>query len=160
MDLSAAERLAYQQQGFFIRTGVFTPAEIVDLRSAADRVQALAASYCARGREYHLDGNRFVDVGAVTIQFEHQRHSPWVRVVEPVNAVESTFDELLDDARLVVPMQGLVDSSELALWTVKLNFKPAACGSGFGWHQDSPYCTLALMWICSPTLCWPWMMRT
>ena len=35
-------------------------------------------------------------------------------------------------------MQGLIGQQKLALWTTKLNLKPAG-GSGFGWHQDSPY---------------------
>ena len=36
-------------------------------------------------------------------------------------------------------MRGLLGQQALALWTAKLNLKPAGCGSGFGWHQDSPY---------------------
>ena len=45
----------------------------------------------------------------------------------------------MDDARLATPARQLIGVSNLALWTAKLNFKSHGVGSGFGWHQDSPY---------------------
>ena len=90
-------------------------------------------------RDYRLDGNRFVDVQHVTVQFEHGANARLLRVVEPVNDVEPVFDQLIDDARLCGPMKQLVPSERLGLWTAKLNFKHPRVGSGFGWHQDAPY---------------------
>lgn len=91
------------------------------------------------GHTYHLDGKRFVDAGHVTVQFEHTAGSNAVRVVEPVQVLDAAWDALLDDARIVAPMLDLVGSDGVAIWTCKLNLKRPLEGSGFGWHQDSPY---------------------
>ena len=62
-----------------------------------------------------------------------------MRVVEPVHELDAELDALLDDPRLVEPMRDLVGCEDLAVWTDKLNLKRPREGSGFGWHQDSPY---------------------
>jgi hypothetical protein len=43
-DLTTAERKAYSQQGFFFREGVFAPAELAELRAAAEAVVRSAES--------------------------------------------------------------------------------------------------------------------
>ena len=98
----------------------------------------LADAQTSRYADYRLDGNRFVDVQHVTVQFEHGANARLLRVVEPVNDVEPVFDQLIDDA-VMGPMKQLVPSERLGLWTAKLNFKHPRVGSGFGWHQDAPY---------------------
>jgi ectoine hydroxylase len=60
-------------------------------------------------------------------------------VVEPFHGLDPVLDRLVDDARLVEPMCDLVGTPRVGLWTDKLNFKPPHEGSGFRWHQDSPY---------------------
>ena len=54
---------------------------------AADGVE-----HSSRFADYRLDGNRFVDVQHVTVQFEHGANARLLRVVEPVNDVEPVFD--------------------------------------------------------------------
>jgi hypothetical protein len=138
--LTKKEREAWQQDGFFIRESVFTASELESLRALALEAEQTAQRMSLEGDTYFLDGKRFVDIGALTVQFEHE--SPVcerVRVIEPVHEIVPRFDELIDDPRLALPMQGLIGQSELSLWTAKLNMKPAKIGSGFGWHPDSPY---------------------
>ena len=137
--LSAAERRAFREDGFFARRGVFDSAEIESLRDAAERVRAVALRLAVEGRPYEVDGNRYVDAGAVTVQLEHRPGSPSLRVVEPFRALDPVFERLVDDARLVDPMRDLIGTARVGLWTDKLNFKPPHEGSGFRWHQDSPY---------------------
>jgi ectoine hydroxylase-related dioxygenase (phytanoyl-CoA dioxygenase family) len=60
-------------------------------------------------------------------------------VVEPFHHLDPVFERLIADPRLVEPMCGLVGAERVALWTDKLNFKRPQQGSGFRWHQDSPY---------------------
>ncbi len=129
----------YREDGFFVREAVFEPEELQRLREAADRAVAVAQQLSERGRTYHLDGKRFVDAGHVTIQFEHAPGSEQVRVIEPVHELDVRFDALVDDPLIVRPMCGLIGQEQVALWTAKLNLKVAGNGSGFGWHQDSPY---------------------
>lgn len=138
--LTEAERAAWQRDGFFLRPAVFTPGEVEALREAAERVAVRAAQLAAaEGRAYEVDGNRYADVGDVTVQYEHGGDSSTLRVVEPFCHLDPVFDRLLGDPRIVEPMAGLVGADRVALWTDKLNFKRPQEGSAFRWHQDSPY---------------------
>ena len=138
--LTLAERRAWREDGYFARPAVFSAAELEAFRSAAERVGAAAARIAAReGRAYQIDGNRYVDAGAVTVQYEHQAGSPTLRVVEPFHHLDPVFEVLVGDPRIVTPMCDLVGAERVALWTDKLNFKRPEEGSGFRWHQDSPY---------------------
>lgn len=135
-----AERRAWREDGFFVRSGVFSVPELEALRIAAERVGAEAARLATRaGRAYQIDGNRYADVGAVTVQYEHEPGSSTLRVVEPFHHLDPLFERLVGDPRIVTPMCDLVGVERVALWTDKLNLKRAERGSGFQWHQDSPY---------------------
>jgi len=134
------ERRAWERDGFFLRARAFDGEELEELRAAAERVAALAARIAAgEGRAYQVDGNRYADAGDLTVQFEHGSESPTLRVVEPFHQLDPVFDRLIADPRLVEPICGLVGAERVALWTDKLNFKRPREGSGFRWHQDSPY---------------------
>ncbi len=138
--LCDAERSAWREDGFFLRPTVFSEPELEVLRAAAERVGAAAARIAAReGRAYQIDGNRYVDAGAMTVQYEHDSGTPTLRVVEPFHHLDPVFEQLLGDPRIVAPMCDLVGAERVALWTDKLNFKRPEEGSGFRWHQDSPY---------------------
>lgn len=137
--LSAQELADYRRDGYLIRPAVFTPEEVAVLQRAAEQAANRAHSDAADGETYHLDGKRFVDVGHMTVQYEHSPGSELIRVIEPVHELHPAFDGLIDDERLVAPMRQLVGADALALWTDKLNLKRPREGSAFGWHQDSPY---------------------
>jgi hypothetical protein len=137
--LTESERRAWREDGFFVRRAVFDAAELEAMRDAAERVRRIALKLATDGKPYEVDGNRYVDAGAVTVQLEHRPGSPSLRVVEPFRALDPVFERLVDDARLVEPMRDLVGTARVGLWTDKLNFKPPHEGSGFRWHQDSPY---------------------
>lgn len=137
--LSTEEAQSYARDGFLIRQRAFGERELCGLRRAAERAADAAWRLSRTGNTYTLDGNRFVDAGHVTIQFEHAAGSETIRVVEPVVELDADLGALVDDARICEPMRDLVGSEEIALWTDKLNLKRPQEGSGFGWHQDSPY---------------------
>ena len=138
--LTDRERSAWREDGFFLRSAVFSETELEELRAAAERVGAEATRIAAReGRAYQIDGHRYVDAGAMTVQYEHGTGSPTLRVVEPFHHLDPVFERLLGDPRIVAPMCDLVGAERVALWTDKLNFKRPEEGSGFRWHQDSPY---------------------
>lgn len=146
--LSDVELSAYRADGFFLREGVFSAAEVAGYRRGACDAQEHAKGLIqageaqAQGRKlqhYTLDGNQFTDIDFVTVQLEHGLITQSIRVIEPVNELNEILDNLIDEARLTQPMQQIVGVDELALWTAKLNLKPAREGSGFRWHQDSPY---------------------
>jgi len=137
--LNQAELTDYQQHGYLVRHSVFSAAEISLLRDAIETATQAAVAQAASGTTYYLDGKRFVDLPQCTIQFEHQPESTTARVIEPVHLLHPLLDRLVDDPRLVSPMRQIIGQPHLALWTAKLNLKRPRQGSGFGWHQDSPY---------------------
>jgi hypothetical protein len=138
--LTAEERRAWDEDGFFIRCSVFGADEIARLRAAAERVAAVAlAAARASAHGYEIDGNRYCEAVGSTIQFEHRPGSETIRVIEPFHPLEPVFERLIDDARFVEPMRDLVGCERVALFTDKLNLKRAREGSRFRWHQDSPY---------------------
>ncbi len=138
MRLNADEKRSYRTDGFLIRRAVFAPDEIAALRDAVERAAERAVALSETGREYILDGKRFVDIDYTTVQFEPDSDQT-VRVIEPVHELDDQLEALLDDSRIVEPMRDLVGSEAIAIWTDKLNLKRPFEGSAFGWHQDSPY---------------------
>ncbi len=141
--LSDAERDAWVRDGFFLRPGVFSPGEIAGLAAAAERVVGAAECALATASRYAIDGNEYAEAhigdAETTLQLEHQPGSGTLRVIEPFHALDARFCALVDDARIVEPMQELVGSERVALFTDKLNLKRPREGSRFVWHQDSPY---------------------
>ncbi len=144
-DLSQQELVSYRANGFVVLQGVFDSDECEGFGFAADAAEEKALALASRVdgssrvKEYWLDGNRFTDVDHITLQFEHCQNAERLRVIEPVNDVSPQLSALIDDPRLCDPMRQLVASTELSLWTAKLNLKHPVVGSGFGWHQDAPY---------------------
>lgn len=140
--ISAEERSQWSRDGFFTREAVFGELELKEMRAAAERVASGALSAVGSGEEpYRIDGNRYQEAGGSTIQYEHREGSDTIRVIEPFHHLDPVFDALVDDARIVEPMRDLVQDDRVALFTDKINLKRPREGSGFRWHQDSPYWT-------------------
>jgi ectoine hydroxylase-related dioxygenase (phytanoyl-CoA dioxygenase family) len=138
--LSDEEKRSYAEDGFFIRECVFSAAEIDELRDAVECCAARATAAAeAGGEEYEIDGNRYCEASGSTIQFEHQSNSDTIRVIEPFHHLDERIDRLIDDRRFVEPARDLIGAERISLFTDKLNLKRPAEGSGFRWHQDSPY---------------------
>ena len=142
--LSAAERKAWLEQGFFFREAVFGAAELAAFGEAAEAVVRRAQDGVAAGGEsYAIDGNTYVELklaGRVaTVQLEHAPGSRTVRVIEPFHTLHPAFERMIDDPRIVAPMCELIGTPRVSLFTDKLNLKRPREGSRFLWHQDSPY---------------------
>jgi len=73
------------------------------------------------------------------VQYEHEAGSDTIRVIEPVQHLDPGINALVRDLRIVNPIRDILGQEAIAVWTNKLNLKRAQGGSGFGWHQDSPY---------------------
>jgi ectoine hydroxylase-related dioxygenase (phytanoyl-CoA dioxygenase family) len=144
MGIDAAERRAWDEDGFFVREVVFAADELAALGAAAERVVArVLATVRANEGAYEVDGNRYQPADGALLQWEHTPGSRTLRVIEPFHHLDPAFDALVDDARLVEPMRALVGDARVALWTDKLNLKRPREGSGFRFHQDSPYWAFA-----------------
>lgn len=151
LDLTSEERERYAKEGFFFREAVFGAVDLDAFRAAAERVVARAseaseekAAAIARDAaptsdDYVIDGNRYVEAADATVQFEHRPGSETIRVIEPFVHLDAVFDAMVGDPRLVVPLCDVLEADRIALWTDKINLKRPREGSGFRWHQDSPY---------------------
>lgn len=137
--LTEQELLFYRQHGYLIRSEVFDTAEVADFSAAVERAVKRAFDQTAFGETYHLDRKRFVDVGNMTVQFEHQAETDTIRVIEPAHQLDTVLEKLVDDARIVDAVKSIIGVDAVSVWTNKLNLKRGGEGSGFGWHQDSPY---------------------
>ena len=137
--LSKEELFTYRQHGYLIRERVFTLSELSELTASAERAVALAHNQSATGKSYHLDGKRFVDIGKMTVQFEPGDKGEIIRVIEPAHHLDALLEELVGDVRIVDPIKSIIGVDQVSVWTNKLNLKRPGKGSGFGWHQDSPY---------------------
>lgn len=148
LELTDEERRHYREDGFFARAAVFDADDLESLRAAAERVAQIAKRAALvknntaerpEGDEYRIDGNRYVEAADATVQYEHAVGSDTIRVIEPFHHLDPVFESFVADPRLVVPLCGVLGSDQIALWTDKLNLKRPREGSGFRWHQDSPY---------------------
>ena len=137
--LTPEELQSYRENGFLIRESVFTAEELVAMRACVEEAVETAHKLSRQGKTYHLDNKRFVDIDNLTVQFEHEIDSETIRVIEPVHHLNSGLGSLVEDARIVDPIQSIIGTERVSVWTNKLNLKRAKEGSGFGWHQDSPY---------------------
>jgi hypothetical protein len=137
--LSTSEAKQYRDNGFFIRRHVFQDHEIFKFIEAVEISVIEAKELAEKGKAYILDGKRFVDIDYLTVQFELKESTETIKVIEPANQLNRILDDLVRDIRIVNPIKKIIGSESIALWTNKLNLKSPKEGSGFGWHQDSPY---------------------
>ena len=75
----------------------------------------------------------------MTLQFEPEPHHEFLRVIEPAHSLNLDLEKIIADRKLTDPIRSILSLDEVSLWTDKLNLKRPKIGSGFGWHQDSPY---------------------
>lgn len=136
--LTPPERRRYAQDGYLVRTSRFSERETAALRRAARESVRRAQAALPGGRGYVLDGNGFFDIDACTVQLEHGVGEGVLRVIETVHQFHPRWEALIDDPRLTEPVRDILGTETISLWTNKLNVKSAQ-GSGFAWHQDSPY---------------------
>jgi len=137
--LSSIEVNNYKKNGFFIRKNVFTEQEVSRFIKAVEMAVIKARELAKEGTTYILDSKRFIDIGNLTVQFEPKSNNQSIKVIEPANQLSKVLDRLVRDARVINPIKEILGKDKVSLWTNKLNLKSPKEGSGFGWHQDSPY---------------------
>jgi len=140
---SAAERLAYARDGYVVRVGEFTAAELEVLRALVERVLAGVVERAerpeARPPMAMADGHRMQFSSRAAIQWEWADGSREVRLIEPFTHLHPRFAVLWDDERLRAPMCDALGVDAVAPYTSKLNLKRPRDGSRFPWHQDFTY---------------------
>jgi len=104
--ITDTERRQYADDGFFVRQNVFGAEDLDRFRAAAERVvqaatrtslEEVAPSVAGKASgvselDYQIDGNRYVETGDATVQFEHHADSETIRVIEPFHHLDPVFD--------------------------------------------------------------------
>ena len=136
---SEKEQQKYLHDGYVCRESQFSQEEIISFRKIFESTVKKAHSISDTGKEYFLDKKRFVDIDCLTLQYEPEPHNQFLKVIEPAHSLNDALDEITSDRRITDPIKSILSTNEISLWTDKLNLKRPKVGSGFGWHQDSPY---------------------
>ncbi len=136
---SEKEQQKYLDDGFVCRESQFSQKEIISFRKIFESTVKKAHSISETGKEYFLDKKRFVDIDYLTLQYEPEPNNQFLKVIEPAHSLNDDLDEITSDRRITDPIKSILSTNEISLWTDKLNLKRPKVGSGFGWHQDSPY---------------------
>ena len=137
--LSKEESNFYEDEGYLVRENQFSINEVNSLRHALERAVNKAQEKASGGKTYYLDKKKFVDVDFMTLQYEPQSDDKILKVIEPAHFLDKELYSLTQDTRITDPVRSILGEDEISLWTDKLNLKRPGRGSGFGWHQDSPY---------------------
>jgi ectoine hydroxylase-related dioxygenase (phytanoyl-CoA dioxygenase family) len=119
--LSETQLAAYRNDGFVVVPGVFSPAEIAELRAVTDEFVRHSAKVAANDEVYDLeDSHSAADPRVRRIKAPHAHHDTYLRASRHP-AVVALLEELWGSVRFD---------------TGKLNMKSAGYGSPIEWHQD------------------------
>jgi ectoine hydroxylase-related dioxygenase (phytanoyl-CoA dioxygenase family) len=127
IELNAKQVAFYEENGFVVIEPVFSEAELIALREAADQLLAQSGPVVAENRR---------------LQIEEETHDgkPVVRKIEPINDLVPAFAELAADPRMTAAAAQLL-GEPVFLFEDKLNYKPPYIGSAYPLHQDYAYWT-------------------
>lgn len=123
MKLSEAEVAAFYEDGYLVREGVFTEAELEPLRAAFERLHQVAGTLGGE-TQVHREA-RFVFEGP------HLHRVVWA------GALEEELLAVARDPRLLAPAQQLLGSTQVVQLLNQCHFKLPGDEVAFAWHQDS-----------------------
>ncbi len=118
--LSAAQRDAYERDGFIVVPDVFSPAEIDELRRVTDEFVRNAAAVTANDEVYDLEDT-------------HSRDEPRVRRLKAPHLIHPAYFRASRNGQVVAVLKELWGSVRFD--TGKLNMKAAGYGAPVEWHQ-------------------------
>jgi len=131
------ERRQYDEDGYVVREGVFTSAEIADMVEACE---ALVADLVRdrQGRRIHAGSYVFdPDVTRQTM-IKWEGDSDIVHGIEPFAHLSPALDDWAHDPRFLDLARDILDAEPM-LFTEKLNLKRPHHGGVNPMHQDHPY---------------------
>jgi ectoine hydroxylase len=140
-------RATFGEAGYLVSESLLDESECIELRAAAEQVAEVVAARATRegaGPVAALgDGHRIQFSSRTAIQWEWAEGSREIRLLEPCAHLDQRFADAFADERLVGPARTEL-GGDVVPFTSKLNFKRAAEGSEFPWHQDYPYWYVAV----------------
>jgi ectoine hydroxylase len=136
--LSAAERAAYERDGYVVRTGVFTPDEVGRMAAAGEELVARLVKD-RTSRRFTVGSYVFDPDLLLGVMIKWEGDTDVVHGIEPVAHLSPALAAWGRDPRLVEPMRSVLGRHDLDLFTEKLNLKRPRHGGPNPLHQDEPY---------------------
>ena len=127
--LTPEERSQWDENGYFVRYGVFTQEENGFLAQIADDIALGKVSF----PDYHIFQNALVRDGKIKAQGIHAMHN-----IQYVSCNCPEFLARTRDPRLTDPVVDILGPDLLGLNNLYI-WKPPKIGLGFPWHQDKWY---------------------
>ncbi|HTZ34444.1 MAG TPA: phytanoyl-CoA dioxygenase family protein [Stellaceae bacterium] len=119
--LTEAQRAAYRDDGFLVIPGVFSAAEIAELRAVTDGFVERSAGVAANDDVFDLEDT-------------HSAGDPRVRRIKTPHLHDPVYGRASRHPAVVAILEELWGSVRLD--TGKLNMKSAGYGASIEWHQD------------------------
>ncbi len=127
--LTDDERSSWEENGYFLRYGVFTKEENDILAQIADEIVNRKRSF----PEYHIFENALVRDGKAEAEGIYAIHN-----IQYVSCNSREFLDRTRDPRLTDPAADILGPDLLGLNNLYI-WKPPKIGLGFPWHQDKWY---------------------
>jgi ectoine hydroxylase-related dioxygenase (phytanoyl-CoA dioxygenase family) len=136
--LTAAEQDRARDDGYVLRTGVFSHDEVASIVEECERVvDAVVAD--RRGRRHTVGSYTFEPDRDARILVKWEGDTDVVHGIEPVAHLSPVLRRLAEDPRLVDPATTFTGDPSPTLYTEKLNLKRPRHGGRNPFHQDFPY---------------------
>jgi hypothetical protein len=136
--LTADEQRRFAEDGYVVRTDVFSPDEVEAMITASeDLVSGLVES--REGSRFHVGSYVFEPDALSCVILKWEGDTDVLHGIEPFAHLSTDLERWGLDPRFVEPMQHIVDDDEPCLFTEKLNLKRPFHGGPNPLHQDEPY---------------------
>jgi ectoine hydroxylase-related dioxygenase (phytanoyl-CoA dioxygenase family) len=137
-ELDAAERAAFERDGYLVRRDVFSRDEVAEMAREGEQLVADLVRD-RKGRRYKVGSYVFDPDMMRGVMIKWEGDSDVVHGIEPFAHLVPAFVDWALDPRLVHPMRAILGHEEPMLFTEKLNLKRPRHGGPNPLHQDYPY---------------------
>jgi hypothetical protein len=136
--LNDAELEAVERDGYVLREGVFSAAEVTEI---TDACEALIADLVKdrEGKRYHVGSYTFEPDQLTGCTIKWEGDTDVVHGIEPFAHLSPVLEQWALDARFLEPSIPFIKDENPILFTEKLNLKRPFHGGPNPWHQDWPY---------------------
>ncbi|MGE0503392.1 MAG: phytanoyl-CoA dioxygenase family protein [Rhizobiaceae bacterium] len=122
MQLSNAQREAYEQDGFLVVEGVLSRSELAELRRITDEFVEKSRAVSAHDDVYDLEPG-------------HSSDQPRVRRIKTPHSQHAMYNGVMKHPSILAILRQLIGPA-IRFDTSKLNMKQAGFGGAVEWHQD------------------------
>jgi ectoine hydroxylase len=137
-ELTPAEQQQYDRDGYVVREGVFSAAEVAAMIDASEQLVAGLVEG-RKGRRFAVGSYTFEADALDHVMLKWEGDTDALHGIEPFAHLSPELERWGLDARFVEPMRYIIGDADPILFTEKLNLKRARHGGPNPLNQDRPY---------------------